>query len=441
MKKSRKVGISIGIAVCAVVAVIGIAVAGMKDEKKEALEGLKDFFTITDDSLVNTYLEIDDFDDIFYEKDMSFTGELYTDVAGNTVKAEAEGIVDKSQKLISGNLNVGLGGMPFATFQEYSNDTSIYATSEIFGDRVLKLDYKENLYDLGAQAGIGRRNVMMLQKGYIEVFHHMVSDSPYERWEEILENEAVKKKLQTVYDTMTVEKKKNKEQEDGFTYYISLKAPEITDFIETIRKEYPKLEEQGYLEIIEKFISKENGIEIQEKVNKEKTVEEVNIYNAEDGYKMNLGRHEQEKDGHSGFDGRYFVDIIHGEEVILGAEMNCSYNAEESRLEIKGKEAQNQVEVSLVGKLYTDKKKGEISMDIQELTGIWKNRDITINGNVALTFGEYETKLPVGAEFNLLQKEEQELNQLGEDVTTEVENILGLEKYYQLLDKLGIKVR
>ena len=76
-------------------------------------------------------------------------------------------------------------------------------------------------------------------------------------------------------------------------------------------------------------------------------------------------------------------------------------------------------------------------MDIQELTAIWKERDITISGQTELTFGEYEVTIPEGEEFDLLEKDVQELNQLGEDILKEVQSILGSEKYHQLLNKLG----
>lgn len=437
MKKSQRIGISIGVGVCVFAVLTGIVTAGKKDDKKAALESLQDFFTITEESQVNNYLGIGDLQEMFYEKDMSITGEFYTDVAGNTVKIGAEGIVDKTDRRIMANLDVGLGGMPFAAVLGYSDDTSVSAVSEMFQNRVLKLDYKENLYDLGAQAGIGRRNVMMAQKAYIEVFEHFVSSSPYERWKEILKNKEVKNSLLEIYDTMEVELSKNTETEEGFAYYIQLKAPEVKAFLETAAGEFPELEEQGYIGIIEKFVSEENGIEILELVNTERKTTEVKIFNTDTGYEMTFQRNEQEKGGQNGFDSAAGVTIIHGEDVILDAELLCSYNAEESYLEVKGKELQNQIEVSLAGKLLIDQKKDEISMDIQELTAIWKERDITISGQTELTFGEYEVTIPEGEEFDLLEKDVQELNQLGEDILKEVQSILGSEKYHQLLNKLG----
>ena len=437
MKKSQRIGISIGVGVCVFAVLTGIVTAGKKDDKKAALESLQDFFTITEESPVNNYLGISDLQEMFYEKDMSITGEFYTDVAGNTVKIGAEGIVDKTDRRIMANLDVGLGGMPFAAVLGYSDDTSVSAVSEMFQNRVLKLDYKENLYDLGAQAGIGRRNVMMAQKAYIEVFEHFVSSSPYERWKEILKNKEVKNSLLEIYDTMEVELSKNTETEEGFAYYIQLKAPEVKAFLETAAREFPELEEQGYIGIIEKFVSEENGIEILELVNTERKTTEVKIFNTDTGYEMTFQRNEQEKGGQNGFDSAAGVTIIHGEDVILDAELLCSYNAEESYLEVKGKELQNQIEVSLAGKLLIDQKKDEISMDIQELTAIWKERDITISGQTELTFGEYEVTIPEGEEFDLLEKDVQELNQLGEDILKEVQSILGSEKYHQLLNKLG----
>ena len=437
MKKSQRIGISIGVGVCVFAVLTGIVTAGKKDDKKAALESLQDFFTITEESQVNNYLGIGDLQEMFYEKDMSITGEFYTDVAGNTVKIGAEGIVDKTDRRIMANLDIGLGGMPFAAVLGYSDDTSVSAVSEMFQNRVLKLDYKENLYDLGAQAGIGRRNVMMAQKAYIEVFEHFVSSSPYERWKEILENKEVKNSLLEIYNTMEVELSKNTETEEEFAYYIQLKAPEVKAFLETAAGEFPELEEQGYIGIIEKFVSEENGIEILEQVNAERKTTEVKIFNTDTGYEMTFQRNEQEKGGQNGFDSAAGITIIHGEDVILDAELICSYNAEESYLEVKGTELQNQIEVSLAGKLLIDQKKDEISMDIQELTAIWKERDITISGQTELTFGEYEVTIPEGEEFDLLEKDVQELNQLGEDILKEVQSILGSEKYHQLLNKLG----
>lgn len=437
MKKGQRIGISIGVGVCVFAVLTGIVTAGRKDDKKAALEGLRNFFAITEESLVSNYLGINDFQDEFYEKDMSITGEFNTEAAGNTVIVGAEGVVDKSQRLISAKLDVGLGGMPFAVLQGYSDENYIYAVSEIFGDRVLKLDYKENLYDLGAQAGIGRRNVMLAQKAYIEAFHHLVSSSPYERWKEILDNKEVKMSLLEIYDTMEVKTQENAEVKEGFAYYIQLKSPEVKAFLETVTQEYPELEKQGYIEIIEKFVSEEKGIEILEQLNAEKEVEEVKIFNTDTGYEMSFKRNEQEKGGHNGFDSIGAVKIIHGEEVILDAELTCSYNAEEGYLEIKGMESQNQIEVSLAGKIFIDYKKNEISMDIQELTAVWKERDITITGKTKLVFGEYEVTLPKGEEFDFHTKEVQELNQLGEDILKEVQGILGSDKYHQLLNKLG----
>lgn len=437
MKKGQRIGISISVGVCVFAVLTGIVTAGKKDDKKAVMDGLQDFFTISEESLVNNYLGISDFQESFYEKDMSVTGEFYTEVAGNTVKVGAEGVLDKSERLVSVNLDIGLGGMPFATVQGYSDDKYLYGTSEVFGDRILKLDYKENLYDLGAHAGIDRRNVMMAQKAYIEVFNHLVSTEPYEKWKDILENEMVKSSLLEIYDTMTVELQKSAESEEGFSYYIQLKSPEVKELLESLRQEFPHLEEQGYLEILEKFISEENGIEILEQINKEGKTEKVKIYNSDNGYEMIFGRTEQEKGDHNGFDSMLSIKLLHGEEVILDGEVTCSYNAEEKYLEVKGKEAQNQIEVSLTGNVFSDQKDNEISLEIQEFTGVWKQRDITMNGKTEVTFGEYQVTLPEGEAFSLIEKEEQELNQLGNDVLKEVRGILGSEKYDQLLEKLG----
>lgn len=436
MKKGWKIGV--GVAVVAVIALGVSAVAGKMDRRNDALKAIQNFFEVTKENELNQYLEYCSFEDLFFEKDVKIAGTFYTDIAKLTVQTDLEGIIDKSGKKVQVLGDVGLGGMPFAEFDGYSDDTNLYLDSEIFQDKMLKFNYTENLEEIGKTYGISHRNITMLQKGYISLFQMAVSQSKYEKIEEILKNDRLKEDLLQIYDTMTVERQENPDElAGGYLYQVNLPAAEVKLFLQDMASEYPEFEQDGYLNLVNKLVSEEKGVEISVLVNKAGATTEFSMDNAESGYEIILKRNEQKKENASGFESQFDMTVMKDGAGVLNGEILFDYVAADGAFELQAREDITGINVTAAGTMKADRKNEKFTIDIAEMKIARGEHDVDLKANIVATFGDFTVELPKKEEVDVIHGEQQKLQETQNLFWQEIESIAGSE-IRQFLSSIGI---
>lgn len=435
MKKGWK--ITIAAAVIAVLAIVVVAVAGKTDKRVEALKGMQSFFQISKESEFNHYLDYCSFADMFYKKDMQVSTSLYTDIARITAKAEMEGTVDKSGRMIKMTGNVGLGGIPFSEFDLYSDDTNLYLASEVFKDKILKLNYTEDLYDVGSKYGISRTEMTILQKGYIQLFQMAVSQSEYEKGRELLKKKQLSKDLIQIYDHMKVEKQKNPDElQGGYVYLVNLPAEDVKLFLQDLCLEYPEFEDNGYLDIVNKFVSDEKGVEITEVINEKGFTSELSVKNAESGYELALRRSEQEKEEQSGFESSFSMTVTKEGNGLFNGEIAFDYSDTDGTFQIEAREDHSRVSAVVSGMVNADSKKGKITINTEEIQVEWGNKNFELYGNAEIVFGDYSIQLPEGTNIDVIHGAPEELRELKADILQNLKGIVG-SAFKQFLGSIG----
>lgn len=436
MKKGWKIGV--GAAVIGVVAVVVAAAFQNSDKRIEAWKGMQRFFEINKESELNQYLDYCSLEDMFYKKDMQISGDLYADVGKITVKGKMEGTIDKSHRMAKLYSDVGVGGIPFAEFELYSDDNNLYLSSEIFKDKLLTLDYKQDLYEVGSRYGISHTNMTMLQKGYTGLFQMAVSQSRYEWVEELLKNKKLRKDLLQIYKHMKVEKQENPDKSvGGYLYHMNFKAEDVRIFLKDLCVEYPKFQENGYLDLANTFVSEENGVKITEIVNAQGFTSELSVENTESGWQITSRRREQEKEGQSGFESSFGIIVAKGGNGIVNGEISLDYSAADQTFQLLAKEDIKKVSVEMSGVINTDRKKGMLSINTQEIQINCGNKDIELYGNTQIVFADYELQLPKGAQVDVIHGDTQELSEIKSEFLQGLKGIMG-SAFKQLLGKLGL---
>lgn len=436
MKKGWK--IIIAAAVIVVLVIVVVAVAGKNDKRVEALKGMQSFFQVSKESQFNHYLDYCSFEDMFYKKDMQVSASLYTDIARITAKAEMEGIVDKSGRMVKMAGNVGLGGIPFSEFDLYSDDTNLYLVSEVFKDKILKLNYTEDFYDVGSRYGISRQEMTILQKGYIQLFQMAVSQSKHEKSQQLLKKKQLSKDLMQIYDHMKVEKQENPDElQGGYVYLINLPAEDVKLFLQDLCMEYPEFEDKGYLDIVNKFVSDEKGVEITEIINEEGFTSELSMENAESGYELTLKRSEQEKDEQSGFESSFSMTVAKEGKGLLNGEIIFDYSDTDTTFQIQVREDHSRISAVISGMVDTDSKKGKITINTSEIQVEWGNKNFELYGNTEIVFGDYSIQLPEGTEIDVIHGTAEELQEVKADFLQNLKGIVG-SAFRQFLGLGGI---
>ena len=434
MKKGWKIGI--GAAVIGVTAVVVAAAFQNSDKRVEAWKGMQHFFEVNKASELNQYLDYCSFEDMFYKKDMQVSGDLYAEVGKITVKSSMEGTIDKSHRMVKLYSDVGVGGIPFAEFDLYSDDTNLYLSSEIFKDKMLTLDYKQDLYEVGCRYGISHRNMTMLQKGYTGLFQMAVSQSKNEWVEELLKNKQLRKDLLQIYKHMKVEKQENPDKSvGGYLYHINLKAEDVRIFLNDLCVEYPKIQENGYLDLANLFVSEERGVEITEIVNDEGFTSELSLENSESGWQITGKRREQEREGQSGFESSFGIIVRKDGNGIVNGEINLDYSAAAQTFQLSVKEDITKVSAKMSGIINADSKKGMISIDTQEIQMNCGNREMKLYGNTQIVFADYELQLPEETQVDVIHADAQELSEIKSEFLQGLKGIVG-SAFKQFLGKL-----
>lgn len=438
MKKGWKIVIAAAVITVIAVVVVVAAVAGKTDKRREALKGIQDFFEVSKGSQLNQYLDYCSFEDMFYEKDMRLSGEFYSDIASITVKAEAEGIIDKSEKMVKMTGNAGLGGIPFAEMDIYSDDMNLYFVSDMFQDKLLKLDYTEDLYDVGSSYGINRRNMTVLQKGYMELFQMSVSQNKYEKVEELLKKKQLKKDLLQIYDHIKVEKQENTDNlAGGYIYRVNFRAEDVKLFLQDLCIEYPEFEDKGYLELVNKFVSEQKGVEITEIVDETGFINEISVENAESGYQLVLKRSEQEKENKSGFECSFSAALTNNGNGILNGEITFDYSDTDKTFQLTAREDSAGISAVVSGMITIDKKDGRIAINTGEIQVGFRNASIEMYGNTEIVFGDYTVELPEGKQIDVLHGEPEELQEVKSEIIQKLKGIAG-SAFRQFLSSLTL---
>lgn len=438
MKKGWKIGIGV-VAASVIVIVLGviIAVAGKSDQRNEALKAIQNFFEVSKENELNRYLEYCSFEDMFYEKDTQVSGTFYTDIAKMTVQADLEGTIDKSGKMVKVLGDVGLGGMPFAEFDVYSDDTNLYLDSEIFQDKLLKFNYTENLDQLGKEYGISHRNVTILQKGYISLFQMAVSRSKYEKIEELLKNDKLKEDLLQIYENMTAERQENPDQvAGGYLYQVNFPAEDMKLFLQDMSVVYPEFEQDGYLNLVNKLVSTEKGMEITVLVNADGATTELSIDNVESGYEMLLKRNELEKEDNSGFESQFCMTVMKDGAGIINGEILFEYSATDGAFVLEAREDITGINVSASGTMDADSKKEKFIVNIAEMKIFRGKHDVDLKADIEIAFGDYTAELPKKSELDLIYGDIQELQKAETQLWEEIDSIAGTE-IRQFLNSIG----
>ena len=438
MRKVWKVGIGIGVVFVTLIAFLVNAVAGKMDRRNEALNAMQNFFEVAKGNELNQYLDYCKLEQLFYEKDVKVQGSFYTDIAKLTIQTDLEGIIDKAANKVQVLGDVGLGGMPFAEFDAYSDECNLYVDSEIFQDKMLKLDYTQDLYKQGEAYGISRRYVTMLQKGYITLFQMAVSQSKYEKIERIMEDDCLKEDLLQIYDVMQVERQENEDElVGGYVYQINIPAKEVTHFLNDMANVYPKFDKDGYKNLVGKLVSSKNGVNITLFVDKNGDTISVSAANEESGYEVVLKRNELEKENSLGFESQFGVMVSKNEIGILNLEMVFDYDMTDSSFELKAKEDVTGMNVSAKGNVKTDIKKERIVIDIAEMKMAYGNHDVDLKANFVITFGDYEIEIPNKKKVDVINGTLEELCEVQNLFWQEMECIAG-DEIRQFLSSVGV---
>lgn len=438
MKKGWK--IMIVAVVIAVAAIVVVVVAGKTDKRLEALKGMQHFFEVRTESSMNQYLDYCYFEDLFYKKDMQLSGELYSDIGKLTVKTEVAGAIDKSNKMIEMTGNAGLGGIPFAQMELYSDDTNIYFASELFPDKLLKLDYTQDIYELGNRFGMNRKNTFILQKGYIELFRMAVSNNKYEKVEELLKKKQLREDLFQLYDHMKVQKQDNTETlAGGYIYQINFRRQDIEVFLQDLAIEYPEFEKGEYLNIVDKFVSEQKGIEITEIVDANGFTREISVKNAESGYELVLRRSEQEKEEKTGFESTFSATVTNDGNAILNGEIRLDYSDTDKKFELTVREDETRISAVLSGMIDRDRKSGRVSIDTAQLQVQFRNWNAQMYGNTEIVFKDCNVELPQGKQIDVLHGEREELQEVKLEILHNLKGVVG-SAFRQFLSSLGFNL-
>lgn len=436
MKKGWK--FLIAAAVIAVLAIVVVVAAGKTDKRREALKGIQNFFQVDEESGWNHYLDYCSLKDMFYKKDMQLSASVYTDIARITAKAELKGTVDKSGRMVEMTGNVGLGGIPFSQVDLYSDDTDIYLASEVFEDKLLKLNYTEDLYDWGSKYGISRQDMTILQTGYTQLFQMAVSQSENEKSGELLKKKQLRKDLLQIYNHMKVEKQENPDQEaGGVVYLIDFPAEDVKLFLQDLCLEYPELEDNGFLDVVSKFVSDEKGVKITEVISEEGFTSELSVENAESGYGLALRRREQEKEEQSGFESSFSMTVTKDGEGLLNGEIIFDYSDADKTFQIEAREDHFQINAAASGIINIDRKEGKIAINAGEVRLKCDDMDLELRGNTEIVFGDYSVQLPEGTQVDVLHGTPEELQEVKAELLQSLKSLVG-SAFKQFLGFIGL---
>ena len=301
---------------------------------------------------------------------------------------------------------------------------------------MLTLDYKQDLYEVGCRYGISHRNMTMLQKGYTGLFQMAVSQSKNEWVEELLKNKQLRKDLLQIYKHMKVEKQENPDKSvGGYLYHINLKAEDVRIFLNDLCVEYPKIQENGYLDLANLFVSEERGVEITEIVNDEGFTSELSLENSESGWQITGKRREQEREGQSGFESSFGIIVRKDGNGIVNGEINLDYSAAAQTFQLSVKEDITKVSAKMSGIINADSKKGMISIDTQEIQMNCGNREMKLYGNTQIVFADYELQLPEETQVDVIHADAQELSEIKSEFLQGLKGIVG-SAFKQFLGKL-----
>lgn len=440
-KNKKQIFALVAGAMILVVAVVGLFIFayGKKDEKGEALKEIERFFTVTKDSCLSRYLEYDKFEDLFYENDVSVSGELYEEIAGVTIEAAIEGGIDKSERLVKAGVQVGLGGMPFVEFEGYSDDTNLYGATELVEDKLMFLNYKGDLSELGSRLGMNASSVNIFQKSYIEFFQCLVSNQKNSRMQQLLKNQQIRKDLQQLYNHMKVEKEESSNNGEGEVVYgLTIPAEEMQTLVTDLETQFREFQSQGYSEIVDKFISQQ-GILLWIVIPEQGNPCKIFLENPDNGYVMTFTKEEQEKEGETGFDEILTAVLEKGEKTIFNGTLTLDYTVQGNKIAINFNETENRIQASISGTLTPDKKKQKISLYMEEMELVYHNTTMDLRGNLQVSYGEFSVALPELEMVDILHGSEQERKEFKSQLAQGLKGIVG-SGIRRLLKHMGISL-
>lgn len=368
MKKGWKIGICAAIAAVIVLGVIAVIAAGKMDRRKEALKAIQNFFEVSKENEWNQYLDYCRFEELFFDKDVQVSGTFYTDISKYTVQADLNGIIDKSGKKVQISGDAGLGGIPFAEFDMYSDDKNLYLESEKLPQKSLKFDYTGNLDEVGKTYGISHRNLIILQKGYTLLFQTAVAQNKYEIIEKLLEENKLDVDWSQMYEAMTVERQENPdEQTGGYLYHINFQS-----------------EEQKVLKDIEiTVITNKDGVSIQ-----------FGAYDKESGYEIILKRNGQEKEDESGFENQFCMTVMKDGAGIVNGEIVFDYTTSDGSFELQAREEISGMNVTAAGTMKPDSKNQKFIINVPEIKIAYGEHKVKLKANMVTSFGDFTVELP-----------------------------------------------
>ena len=411
MKNKKKIlGVIAGIFVVAIAGIIiFFCVYGKSDDKKDALKTLESFFMVSDSSCLNKYLQYNDFEKMFYENDLAVIGEVYEKVAGITIQADLEGYVDKSHGLVQTGLQAGLGGIPFADFTVYSDDSNLYGETKLAEDKLMLLNYTQDLETMGERMGLSSSDSKMLQKAYIEFFQYLVSTEKNNMFKDYLDNKQIRKDLLEIYVTMKVEKVQGDTGESNRAYRILISPEKAEMLLSDLGTQFPEFEDQGYKEILDKFVSSE-GFSLYVSATPQEY--QITVENEENGYKLSMIRKEQEKEGNSGFSGEVSAVLLQGENSVFDGNITMDYDTTQNKVKVNYREEVGNISGSFSGKLTTSKKDKKFSLYLEEMKFNFNDTKLDLRGNLEVTYGDFTVTLPEAEKVDILHGDQQQIQEL-----------------------------
>lgn len=415
-KWNKKKSCIVALVVVAIIVIAGLILFQRNEKKAEALLGAKSYFTLTDDKYFNEYFAYKTFHKESIKKDTVIEGKLQEKVAGVTIDADFVSNIDKKNKIIDNQWSIGLGGMPFASIQCITDQDNVYFVSDLFQDKVPYINYTSDMSAWDGKLGLTNRNIRVLQKGYAAYFDQIVSTNTYGSLEILWGNKTLNRDFVQMYQNLTVEKSKTENEYGGYNYTITIPAEDMNNFQADLKKEFPKTQTQGYINIISKFVSSEQGLVIEEFMDKNGKVVALKVDNPETGYCAQTVKTAQEKEGKTGFYESISLSITKGEESYVDGLCSIDYSTEDNKLFFTAQENNSGCKVDCTAVLSLKAGEKNFSLVLDDIQFKLGNVKLDMTGNLQMAFGDYPASIPGGNKIDLVNGTEEDMKELGSQI-------------------------
>lgn len=413
---NKKKSLVIALIVAAILVIIGVILFQKNDKKAEALLGAKEYFTLTEDKYFNEYFAYKTFYKESIKKDTVMEGKLQEKVAGVTIEASFVSNIDKKNKMVDNQWSIGLGGMPFATVQTITDQDNVYFVSDLFQDKVPYINYTGDMSAWDGKLGLNNRNIRVLQKGYAGLFDQMVSTNSYGSLEMLWDNKTLSYDFIQMYKNLTVEKSKSENEYSGYQYTIVIPTEDMNNFLADLKKEFPEYESQGYINIISKFVSTEQGLVIEEEMDKNGKVISLKIENKENGYCAQTEKSAQEKEGKTGFQESLTLNITKGEESYVDGQCSIDYSTEDNKVYFSATEKKSGCMVDCTAILSLKAGEKKFSLVFDDIKFKLGDVKLDMTGNLQMAYGDYPASVPGGDKIDLVNGSEEDMKELNSQI-------------------------